>query len=182
MLRDYVAKGLSLPGVRSGVEVQPWPSTTQGRSAPASSVNNGGDYVAGRRSLCLRYAARWLLALHDQDIDRYATMVFDLLVEQAHELPVADEFFLGRAYGASEKKEATITEKVLQLILKLSQASVLFTAFDDLFQRWLERASSLNVDQQLVSRTSMRYPLLVNLSTRHSLLFPFRACSTENLT
>lgn len=48
-----------------------------------------------------------------------------------------------------------ITEKLLHLILKLNQASVVFTTFDDLFQKWLSRASSLDIDQQIVrsSRT-----------------------------
>lgn len=78
-------------------------------------------------------------------------MVFDLLVEQAQELPVADEFFLGKGRSLVEKREAVITERILHLILKLSQATVLFTTFDDLFQKWLDRASSLDVDQQLVS-------------------------------
>lgn len=96
MLRDYVARGLNLPGVRSGVDVQPWPSSTSSRPAAATSANNGGDYVAGRRALSYRYAARWLLALHDQDVDHYATMVFDLLVEHAQDLPIGDEFFLGK--------------------------------------------------------------------------------------
>lgn len=150
MLRDYVARGLSLPGVRSGVDVQPWPTPTYARPSAASSANNGGDYVAGRRALSSRYAARWLLALHDQDVDAYAVMVFDLLVEQAQELPVSDEFFLGKGHDSVEKREATVTEKILHLILKLSHASVLFTTFDDLFQKWLDRASSLNVDDQIV--------------------------------
>ena len=97
-----------------------------------------------------RYAARWLLALHDLDVNAYAMMVFDLLVEQAQELPVSDEFFLGKGRDTVEKRETIITEKVLQLILKLSQASVLFTTFDDLFQKWLDRASSLNVDDLMV--------------------------------
>ncbi|KAH9946036.1 uncharacterized protein BXZ73DRAFT_86240 [Epithele typhae] len=148
MLRDYVARGLSLPGVRSGAGEQPWPQSTQSRPAGAGSANNGGDYIAGRRSLSTRYAARWLLALHDQDINNYSVIVFDLLVEQANELPVGDDFFLGKGYGGDQRKEAIITEKILLLILKLSQASVLFTSFDDLFQKWLERASSLDVDKQ----------------------------------
>lgn len=96
MLRDYVARGLSLPGVRAGVDQQPWPSSTQSRPTAASSANNGGDYVAGRRALSNRYAARWLLALHDQGVDEYATMVFDVLVEHAQDLPIADDFFLGK--------------------------------------------------------------------------------------
>ncbi|KAI1795782.1 hypothetical protein LXA43DRAFT_1163651 [Ganoderma leucocontextum] len=149
MLRDYIARGLSIPGVRSGADVQPWPNTTQSRPNASASANNGGDYVAGRRALASRYAARWLLALHDQDIEAYAVMVFDLLVEQAQELPVADEFFLGKGRGLVEKREVVITEKILHLILKLSQASVLFTTFDDLFQKWLDRASSLDIDQQM---------------------------------
>ena len=150
MLRDYVARGLSLPGVRSGVDAQPWPASTHSRPSAASSANNGGDYVAGRRALLSRYAARWLLALHDLDGNAYAMLVFDLLVEQAQELPVSDEFFLGKGRDTVEKRETIITEKVLQLILKLSQASVLFTTFDDLFQKWLDRASSLNVDDLMV--------------------------------
>ena len=153
MLRDYVARGLSIPGVRSGADLQPWPNATQSRT-PAASANNGGDYVAGRRALASRHAARWLLVLHDLDIEAYAVMVFDLLVEQAQELPVTDEFFLGKGRGLVEKREAVVTERILHLILKLSQASVLFTTFDDLFQKWLDRASSLDVDQQMVSTLS----------------------------
>ncbi len=134
--------------------MQPWPTPTYVRPTAASSANNGGDYVAGRRALSSRYAARWLLALHDLDVDAYAVMVFDLLVEQAQDLPVSDEFFLGKGRDTVEKREATITEKILHLILKLSQVSVLFTAFDDLFQKWLDRASSLNVDEQIVRSLS----------------------------
>ena len=104
----------------------------------------------------MRYAARWLLALHDQNLDNYAMMVFDLLVEQAHELPITDEFFLGAGQSDGKRREVVVTEKVLNLILKLSQASVLFTTFDDLFQKWLERASSLDADQQLVRITDIK--------------------------
>ena len=157
VLRDYVARGLSIPGVRSGVDIQPWPNSTQSRPTASSSANNGGDYVAGRRALSSRYAARWLLALHDQDVDTYAVMVFDLLAELAQELPVADEFFLGRGRDPIEKRDAAITERILHLILKLSQASVLYTAFDDLFQKWLDRASSLDVDQQMVRFYSVEH-------------------------
>ena len=92
--------------------------------------------------------------MHDLDIEAYAVMIFDLLVEQAQELPVSDEFFLGKGRGLVEKREAISTEGILHLILKLSQASVLFTTFDDLFQKWLDRASSLDVDQQMVCTLS----------------------------
>ncbi|KAH9856975.1 hypothetical protein C2E23DRAFT_892456 [Lenzites betulinus] len=149
MLRDYVARGLSLPGVRSGADLQPWPSANQSRPTAATSANNGGDYVAGRRALSNRYAARWLLALHDQGLDEYATVVFDLLVEHAQDLPIADDFFLGKGRDPVAKREVVVTEKLLHLILKLNQASVVFTTFDDLFQKWLARASSLEIDEQI---------------------------------
>ena len=84
-------------------------------------------------------------------------MVFDLLAELAQELPVADEFFLGKGRDPIEKRDAAITERILHLILKLSQASVLYTAFDDLFQKWLDRASSLDVDQQMVRFYSVEH-------------------------
>ena len=38
----------------------------------------------------------------------------------------------------------------MQSILKLNQSNVLFTVFDDLFQKWLTRASALESDQQIV--------------------------------
>ncbi|TBU65728.1 hypothetical protein BD310DRAFT_803111 [Dichomitus squalens] len=182
VLRDYVARGLSIPGVRSGVDIQPWPNTTQSRPTAASSANNGGDYVAGRRSLSSRYAARWLLALHDQDIEVYAVMVFDLLVELSQELPVADEFFLGKGRDPIEKREAAITERILHLILKLSQVSVLYTAFDDLFQKWLDRASSLDVDQQMpiASLSRLFNREFDTASQRLSALGEARLSMTEN--
>ncbi|KAI0670290.1 hypothetical protein C8Q78DRAFT_114403 [Trametes maxima] len=182
MLRDYVAKGLSLPGVRSGVDIQPWPSTTQPRPTAASSANNGGDYIAGRRALSSRYAARWLLALHDQDVDEYATVVFDLLVEQAQDLPVSDDFFLGKGRDPVNKRDVVITEKILQLILRLNQASVVFTAFDDLFQKWLSRASSLEVDQQipLASLSRLFNKELDSASQRFSTVADPRLTMTDN--
>ncbi|KAI0362213.1 hypothetical protein OH77DRAFT_1416438 [Trametes cingulata] len=182
MLRDYVARGLSLPGVRSGVDVQPWPSSTQARPTAASSANNGGDYVASRRALSNRYAARWLLALHDQGVDDYATMVFDLLVEQAQDLPVNDEFFLGKGRESSEKREVVITEKLLHLILKLNQASVVFTTFDDLFQKWLARASSLDIDEQvpLASLSRLFNKEVDSSSQRFSTVVDPRLTMTDN--
>ncbi|KAI9070388.1 hypothetical protein FKP32DRAFT_1586228 [Trametes sanguinea] len=182
MLRDYVARGLSLPGVRSGVDIQPWPSSTYSRPTAASSANNGGDYVAGRRALSNRYAARWLLALHDQGVDEYATMVFDLLVELAQDLPVADDFFLGQGRDPVDKREVVITEKLLHSIVKLNQASVVFTTFDDLFQMWLARASSLDTDSQLplTSLSRLFNKELDSSSQRFSTVVDPRLTMTEN--
>lgn len=56
-----------------------WPAPRDARRAQTSSASNGGDYVAARRSLLSRYAARWLLALHDQDVVMYARLLFEII-------------------------------------------------------------------------------------------------------
>lgn len=91
-MREYVARGRNLPGVRSGIEVQTWPSPANTRAAGGSS-NSGGDYVASRRALLQRYAAPWMLAFHDRDITAYANTVYELLVEHA-EGAYTDDYFL----------------------------------------------------------------------------------------
>lgn len=70
-----------LPGVRSASDPLPWPAVLNGRPAPSSSANNGGDYVASRRALLSRYATPWLLALHNQDADKYCTLLYDICVD-----------------------------------------------------------------------------------------------------
>ncbi|TCD71880.1 hypothetical protein EIP91_000012 [Steccherinum ochraceum] len=83
ILRDYVARSRTLPGVWVGVDNQPWPSTNRSRPIAANSASNGGDYVATRRALAERYVVPWLLALHDKDINAYAVLVYDLTAEHA---------------------------------------------------------------------------------------------------
>ena len=94
ILRTYVARQRELPGVRSG-EPQPWPPQIQLRPTVTAVPGNGGDYVATRRLLLTRYAVPWMLALHDQEIMAYATLIFDLLAEYAEEQMYWDEAFLG---------------------------------------------------------------------------------------
>ncbi|PCH38065.1 hypothetical protein WOLCODRAFT_136025 [Wolfiporia cocos MD-104 SS10] len=155
MLRDYVAKGQSLPGVRSGTEIQSWPSQLQPRAPVANSANNGGDYVSSRRVLLSRYASKWLLALHDMDIDNYAAVIFDILEAQAMEDDVRDEYFLGKESDDRElKRRFVIADKILGSIIKLSQASILYTAFDDIIKAWMTHARDLSLNQQPLSSLS----------------------------
>jgi hypothetical protein len=95
ILRDYLEKKAALPGVRSGHDLHPWPLVEQPRPIPTSSMNNGGDYVASRRALLNRYASRWLLALHDLDVFRYADLLYELSAEIADEGMIQDDVFLG---------------------------------------------------------------------------------------
>ncbi|CCM02372.1 uncharacterized protein FIBRA_04467 [Fibroporia radiculosa] len=169
MLRDYIAKGKSLPGVRSATEAQPWPSSVLSKTAKASSVNNGGDYVASRRALSIQYASRWMLAFHNLDVDNYADTVFTLLVRQTDTDETLDEYFLGKEVDDRRmRRQLASADKLLKLIIKLNQVSVLFTAFDDLFKRWLERANSLTPDSQSLSSLSRLFNREVETSHRLS--------------
>lgn len=81
-------------GVRGAHETLPWPFDP--RTAPSSTNNlGGGDYVDSRHALANKYAARWLLALHDQERTLYADMLYELCVDLAQSSLVADDVFLG---------------------------------------------------------------------------------------
>jgi hypothetical protein len=56
------------------------------RAAPANSTVGGGEYVACRRLLLSRFAAKWMLALHDLDEPLYAKSLFDQCVDIADEM------------------------------------------------------------------------------------------------
>ena len=92
-----------MPGVRTALESLPWPSANSTRPAPASSVNNGGDYVASRRALLNQYAARWLLALHDQDVGVYAHVLYEVCTDLAEHALISDKLFLGALDAGAEK-------------------------------------------------------------------------------
>lgn len=152
ILRDFIPQGINLPGMRSGSDAPMWPTTHDARRAPSSSVNNGGDYVAARRSLLSRYATRWLLALHDQDFVAYARLLSDIIQDVAsrHELP----FF-------NAHESSSTAERSLRFIIRLCRASVDFTALDDLFFMWLQTlepevldTASLPILQRLLNRDS----------------------------
>ncbi|KAG1782540.1 hypothetical protein EV702DRAFT_387062 [Suillus placidus] len=152
ILRDFIPQGINLPGIRSASDVPVWPTPHDARRAPSSSVNNGGDYIAARRSLLSRYAARWLLALHDQDFVAYARLLSDIIQDVAsrHE----------RSCLSAHESSST-AERSLRFILRLCRASVDFTALDDLFLMWLQTlepevldTASLPILQRLLNRDS----------------------------
>lgn len=59
-----------------------------------------------------RYAAPWMLALHDLDIEYYAQMLYELLYEHAEEGAYHDTYFMGA--------EETRTVRHLRLSMHLS--------------------------------------------------------------
>jgi hypothetical protein len=60
-----------------------WPPVHHDRPLHGGSVQNGGDYLASRQALLHRYARRWLVALHNQDVDLYGGSMFDTCDELA---------------------------------------------------------------------------------------------------
>lgn len=62
-----------------------WPNSTLPRQASSGSINNGNDYVACRKVLLMKYAARWLFALHSQDAVRYGNLIYNTISDMAEE-------------------------------------------------------------------------------------------------
>ncbi|KAG7452502.1 uncharacterized protein BT62DRAFT_879722 [Guyanagaster necrorhizus] len=150
ILRDYIAKQQSLPGVRMADDVSPWPEAQTLRHAPPSSVHNGGDYVMARRSLLSHYAIPWLLTLHNESAENYAILLYEISVQLAQPSFAADLllspspiFSLSTSTDVvTHNCDAQYFDRLLRLIIRLSQNSVTFTIFDDLFVRWLEAVSA----------------------------------------
>ncbi|TFK54850.1 hypothetical protein OE88DRAFT_1674178 [Heliocybe sulcata] len=141
ILRDYVAHSRPIPGIRSRLEMQSWPSGQGLRHTPPTSTNNGGDYVACRRALLHHYGARWLLALHNLDMDVYAATLYDICDEFSHKDLAGDAL---SADDASSDLSAQLLrhDNCLRHLIKLGQASVAFAIMDDLIRLWLERLTA----------------------------------------
>ena len=127
ILRDYVPKGLALPGVRS-TEATPWPPHSSSHRTPGISFHNGRVYIDYRRELVSRYAAKWMGSLHDHDRSAYADMIYQL----SQELTEDSTFESGSEFGMKEA-----AERHLRSIIKLGQTPVIFTVFEDTFKKWL---------------------------------------------
>ncbi|KAL0071388.1 hypothetical protein AAF712_001245 [Marasmius tenuissimus] len=170
ILRDYLAKQRALPGVRSARDPPPWPPIQSSRQAPSSSINNGGDYVASRRALVNRYAIPWLAALHDQSPENYAMILYDICNEVVENTSVSETTW-DVLHDAEEIPNPEKHEKILRLMLRLSQNSIMFTASEAIFVRWLSivtsydlllSSSSLTRVFQSEADASQRYSVLDN--------------------
>ncbi|TDL27495.1 hypothetical protein BD410DRAFT_782583 [Rickenella mellea] len=151
ILRDYVARGRTLPGVPSVVDSHSWPSGASSRSAPTSSVNNGGDHVARRKSLLTRYAAPWLLALHNRDRVFYSHLLFNLCTELATESDDPESAGGARfAHSSAELKRVEWAERVFRYVVKLHQSTVAFSAIDDLLPKFLDAVLDFGLQQQAI--------------------------------
>ncbi|KAK1236541.1 hypothetical protein PQX77_000234 [Marasmius sp. AFHP31] len=151
ILRDYLAKQRALPGVRSATDPPPWPPIQSSRQAPSSSINNGGGYVASRGALVNRYAIPWLAALHDQSSENYAMILYDICNEVVENTSVSETTW-DVLHDAEEIPNPEKHEKILRLMLRLSQKSIMFTASEAIFVRWLSIVTSYDL---LLSSSSL---------------------------
>lgn len=131
-------------------DVNPWPEARTLRHVPPSSVHNGGDYVTARRSLLSHYAIPWLSALHNEDAENYGMLLYETSVQLAQTSLSADLLVAPSpnfspttpTNAVTHNRDAQYFDRLLRLIIRLSQNSVTFTIFDDLFVRWLEAVSA----------------------------------------
>ncbi|KAF4615386.1 hypothetical protein D9613_003079 [Agrocybe pediades] len=155
ILREYVAKQQPLPGVRNSRHPQTWPSSSDNRPTANSLASNGGDYVAARRSLLSRFALPWLYELHNLQPDFYCEVLFETCLQAAEEI---DSSGLELALpGDAAEKSSKLCDDILRSIIKLSQSSVVFSVFDDLFIRWLEFIHEANQNTKPIPSLS-RFP------------------------
>ncbi|KAG6909693.1 hypothetical protein DXG01_015894 [Tephrocybe rancida] len=165
ILRDYLARGRPLPGVRSSQDPISWPSSDRSRPAPSSSVDNGGDYLATRRALLTRYVKPWLLALHDLDPVAYAALIY--------EASLSVEF----APASVERSEtdnnniASRHDKALRHITRLLHHQIVFTAFDNLFLHWLESISKAQVGDEPIQALPRLFPREVDATNTYATNF-----------
>ncbi|PPR08077.1 hypothetical protein CVT24_010538 [Panaeolus cyanescens] len=136
VLREYVATQRALPGVSLYKSHSNWPFPSDSRLG--AHANNGGDYVAARRSLHSRYAVPWLRELHDLDTDLYTSIIVDVCSDSTRNreigsLPNFDE-------GTNRIVPLEECDQILRYIVKLSQNFVLFSSFDHTFLLWMEKA------------------------------------------
>ncbi|KAJ4487923.1 hypothetical protein J3R30DRAFT_3280032 [Lentinula aciculospora] len=150
ILRDYLAKQRALPGVRPASDPLPWPSMPNGRPAPSSSVNNGGDYVASRKALLSRYAIPWLLALHNQNPENYCNLLYDICAElRDDEIDLPTDLFSEAPDYNVKAHAAQYHDKVLRSLTRLFHNSIAFTVSEKLFVRWLSSLSTSGMVAQV---------------------------------
>lgn len=159
ILRDYLANQKTLPGIRTTTDPLPWPSSQFSRSAPASSINNGGDYVASRRALLTRYAMKWLSEMHDADPAQYGVFIYEICVEASQEGTADVDIIKIPSHEDQKHRFADSSDRLLRFIMRLSQANgVVFSVFDTLFLRWLEHVSAMDVFSQPMASLYRLFP------------------------
>ena len=116
-----------------------------------------------RTALLSRYAVPWLLALHDQDQEGYANILYETCVELADDRIVGSEVFDLTGTDVSRRmkffesalresvKEVAIRrlDTVLFSIVKITQASVTFTCSDQLLAHWFNLATEVALPKKV---------------------------------
>ncbi|KAJ7172444.1 hypothetical protein C8R46DRAFT_149097 [Mycena filopes] len=169
ILRDYLAKQRTLPGIRTASDPLSWPSAASSRLGAGGSVNNGGDYVASRRALLNRYAVKWLSEMHHQDPALYGELLYDLCVEASQEGSTDVDILKMPTPEERKRRDAHSSDTLLKFIIRLGQASgAAFTIFDTLLLKWLEHISTMDVFSEPMQSLYRLFPRETDPSQRFS--------------
>ncbi|KZT61428.1 hypothetical protein CALCODRAFT_9999 [Calocera cornea HHB12733] len=162
--RDYVSQKKLVPGIRSALDTQPWPTTTAMKS-PAipqgGTMTGGNEYIAFRHALLDKYAIPWLLRAHNLDTAAYMKTLHEhclaTAAEETESVRLTEALFPTKdSTEPAPKIDISFADATLRSFLKLCQASVVFTAFDELFMFWLDEISNHGTDSPMVVRTLPR--------------------------
>ncbi|KAG9038422.1 hypothetical protein FRB95_001279 [Tulasnella sp. JGI-2019a] len=158
--KDFVTRGVPVPGVRSSNDMSPWPISSSARSnATTSSTTGGSDYRACRNELLQRYCYGWLLALHNQDSELFAKAIYNAAVELAEdegEEGLMDSLIVAADDAADTTKRMTSGDRTLRNIQKVYQHGVMFSAFGSVITAWLDVAAQTSSDETVTAFPSLR--------------------------
>ncbi|KAF7304918.1 hypothetical protein MKEN_01206100 [Mycena kentingensis (nom. inval.)] len=175
ILRDYLGKNRTLPGVRPASEPLPWPLPQLPRAAPGNAGNTGGEYVLCRRALQNRYVVKWLSELHAQDPALYTSSVYDICVE------LSQDAASNLMSCPNSQTEATQTaDRVLKSITRICQIRGTPTsAFDAWFLRWLNDVSNVQIFTQNMTSLYKLLPRDTDPSQRFSSAVDISSAASE---
>lgn len=147
IVRDYVAVGEPLPGVKSRSQPKTWPSIlTASENVGGVSGSGATDYTATRRVIIERYANPWLHQLHDLNRALYAECLYQQCLQssEASLSAIPGNLLHPERKGVDEhRRNVEMVDDTLKYVVKLCQWGVVWTTFDDLFVNWLDTMSKL---------------------------------------
>ncbi|KAG8969663.1 hypothetical protein FRC03_001535 [Tulasnella sp. 419] len=173
--RDFVARGILLPGVRATNEISeggPWPSQSNQqnlRGVPQSTTSrSGGEYLACRKQLLARYGAKWMEALWRQDEELYVVALYDhcsVLARDEDKDELMETLEGKEPDTISEdvilQRKIAKADKTLRNFIKLSQSSIVYSGFARMLGSWLDSVAQFSGGDRVAS-----FPSLLRLFTK----------------
>ena len=71
-----------------------------------------------------------------------------------------------------QNQQLLAADRILRSIVKLCQASVVFTSFDDLFRNWLQYVDQLHVEKEVSIRIQVTFAYAITLFLAYYVTIP----------